>query len=125
MTAPLRTGVEVHSLRLPDRSRILPAVVQSVSLSGHTDEYWRPAFLAGTASGPWAGSRLVVKNGGSNPSVQVQTGERSLVVAPMFHASAVPSAFSCIARGGALFWFELDEVSSAEGARHDTALRSA
>jgi hypothetical protein len=51
-------------------------VIQSVALAGQPMEYWRPTALVGTANGPWAGSRLVVKNGGANPTVQVQTGER-------------------------------------------------
>lgn len=34
--------------------------------------------------------------------LRLQPGERSLVVAPLFHAAAVPSTFSCIGRGGSL-----------------------
>jgi acyl-CoA synthetase (AMP-forming)/AMP-acid ligase II len=33
----------------------------------------------------------------------LEPGERSLVVVPLFHAGAVPSAFSCVSRGGCLY----------------------
>jgi acyl-CoA synthetase (AMP-forming)/AMP-acid ligase II len=33
-------------------------------------------------------------------ALQLEPGERSLVVVPLFHAAAVPSTFSCIFRGG-------------------------
>jgi acyl-CoA synthetase (AMP-forming)/AMP-acid ligase II len=35
-------------------------------------------------------------------ALQLEPGERSLVVVPLFHAAAVPSTFSCILRGGSL-----------------------
>jgi acyl-CoA synthetase (AMP-forming)/AMP-acid ligase II len=35
--------------------------------------------------------------------LQLGSGERSLVVAPLFHAGAVPTIFSCVSRGGCLY----------------------
>ncbi len=35
--------------------------------------------------------------------LQLEPGERSLVVAPLFHAAAVPSTFTCVSRGGCLY----------------------
>ena len=35
--------------------------------------------------------------------LQLEPAERSLVVAPLFHAGAVPSTFSCVSRGGCLY----------------------
>jgi fatty-acyl-CoA synthase len=35
-------------------------------------------------------------------ALQLEPGERSLVVVPLFHAAAVPSTFTCIFRGGSL-----------------------
>ena len=82
-TVMVATGIPVPRTDFGSRARVPGAkngsvadVIQSVALAGQPAEYWRPASLAGTASGPWAGSRLEVKNGGANPSVQVQTGER-------------------------------------------------
>jgi acyl-CoA synthetase (AMP-forming)/AMP-acid ligase II len=36
-------------------------------------------------------------------ALQLEPAERSLVLTPLFHASAVPSTFSCISRGGCLY----------------------
>jgi acyl-CoA synthetase (AMP-forming)/AMP-acid ligase II len=36
-------------------------------------------------------------------ALQLEPAERSLVVAPLFHAGAVPSTFSCVSRGGCLY----------------------
>lgn len=36
-------------------------------------------------------------------ALQFEPGERSLVVAPLFHAAAVPTTFSCVSRGGCLY----------------------
>jgi hypothetical protein len=52
----------------------LASVIQSIALAGNTSDYWRPADLNGTATGPWAGSRLSAGDGSS--LVQVQAGER-------------------------------------------------
>ena len=38
--------------------------------------------------------------------IQTRPGERSLVVAPLFHAAAVPAAFAPIAQGGAIYVME-------------------
>jgi fatty-acyl-CoA synthase len=35
-------------------------------------------------------------------ALQLEPGERSLVVVPLFHAAAIPSTFTCISRGGCL-----------------------
>ncbi len=82
-TVVVATGIPVPRTDFGSRALVPGAksggvadVIQSVALAGEPNEFWRPASLVGTASGPWAGSRLVVKNGGANPSVQVQTGER-------------------------------------------------
>jgi hypothetical protein len=82
-TVMVATGIPVPRTDFGSHTRINGAkngsvanVIQSVTQAGQSAEYWRPAALAGTANGPWAGSRLVVKNGGDNPTVQVQTGER-------------------------------------------------
>lgn len=82
-TVMVATGIPVPRTDFGSHTRVPGAkngsvanVIQSIALAGQPDQYWRPAALQGTASGPWAGSRLVVKNGGSNPQVQVQTGER-------------------------------------------------
>jgi hypothetical protein len=82
-TVIVATGIPVPRVDFGSRPRVagctgggVASVIQSVALAGRPDEYWRPAALAGTATGPWAGSRLVVRNGGANPAVQVQTGER-------------------------------------------------
>ncbi len=81
-TVMVATGIPVPRTNFGSRTRIpgasngsVASVIQSLALAGQPDEYWRPADLVGTAGGPWAGSRLAVKNGGSNPSVEVQTGE--------------------------------------------------
>lgn len=82
-TVIVATGIAVPHVDFGSRPRVagctgggVASVIQSMALAGRPDEYWRPAALAGTATGPWAGSRLVVRNGGANPAVQVQTGER-------------------------------------------------
>jgi acyl-CoA synthetase (AMP-forming)/AMP-acid ligase II len=36
-------------------------------------------------------------------ALQLEPAERSLVVAPLFHAGAVPSTFSCVSRGGCVY----------------------
>jgi acyl-CoA synthetase (AMP-forming)/AMP-acid ligase II len=36
-------------------------------------------------------------------ALQLEPAERSLVVTPLFHASALPSTFSCVSRGGCLY----------------------
>ncbi|MDQ3911085.1 MAG: long-chain-fatty-acid--CoA ligase [Actinomycetota bacterium] len=36
-------------------------------------------------------------------ALQLEPGERSLVVAPLFHAGAVPTTFSCVSGGGCLY----------------------
>lgn len=82
-TVVVATGIPVPKVDFGSRERQngcktggVAAVIQSIALPGRPGEYWRPAQLAGTASGPYAGSRLTVKNGGANPEVQVGTGER-------------------------------------------------
>jgi hypothetical protein len=82
-TVMVATGIPVPHTDFGSHTRIPGAkngsvanVIQSVALAGQPGAYWRPADLVGTANGPWSGSRLDVKNGGANPFVQVQTGER-------------------------------------------------
>ena len=82
-TVIVATGIPVPHVDFGSRALIPGAknggvanVIQSVAFAGQTTEYWRPASLVGAASGPWAGTRLEVGNGGSNPAVEVQTGER-------------------------------------------------
>jgi len=52
----------------------LASVIQSIALANNTTEYWRSSSVSGTATGPWAGSRLTA--GSSSSLVQVQPGER-------------------------------------------------
>jgi hypothetical protein len=82
-TVMVATGIPVPHTDFGSHSRTpgakqgsVASVIQSVALAGQPGAYWRPADLVGTANGPWSGSRLEVKNGGANPFVQVQTGER-------------------------------------------------
>jgi acyl-CoA synthetase (AMP-forming)/AMP-acid ligase II len=39
-------------------------------------------------------------------ALRLEPAERSLVLAPLFHAGAVPSTFGCVARGGSLYILE-------------------
>jgi acyl-CoA synthetase (AMP-forming)/AMP-acid ligase II len=85
-------------------ARDLPSTLPSREIGEESNVYLM--YTSGTTGHP-KGAVLTQRAVTANilqigEALKLEPGERSLVVAPLFHASAVPSAFSCISRGGSL-----------------------